>query len=136
MKVMLDEEAIMPTRAHDGDAGLDLYTPVAFRVPAYGHAFIDTGVKVQIPYGYVGLLKSKSGLNFWYNLTGEGVVDYGYNGTICVKLYNNGDADYFFDAGDKIIQLVVVPCGLSDPELVDHFEETERGNGGFGSTGK
>lgn len=136
MKVMLDKDAYMPKRAHDVDAGLDLRTP--FRVVLHQHDFvtIDTGVHVQIPKGYAGFLKAKSGLNVKHDITGTGLIDSGYTGSIRVKLYNNGHVAHVFNQGDKIIQLVIAPIETPELELVESFEETERGDSGFGSTGR
>ena len=136
MKVVLDKGAKMPTRAHSGDAGLDLYAREDAVVKAKGSYVFDIGVHIEIPYGATGFIKSKSGLNVNHGITSEGVIDYGYTGSIRVKLYNNSDEDYKVKAGDKISQLVVLPVVLTEEELVDSLEETERGNGGFGSTGK
>lgn len=136
MKVVLDKGAKMPTRAHNGDAGLDLYAREDAVVKAKGSYVFDIGVHIEIPYGATGFIKSKSGLNVNHGITSEGVIDYGYTGSIRVKLYNNSDEDYGVKAGDKISQLVVLPVVLTEEELVDSLEETERGNGGFGSTGK
>lgn len=136
MRVILDEGAKLPTRAHRYDAGLDVYSRETKVVPARGSAVFDTGVHVAIPNGYVGFLKSKSGLNVKHNITSEGVIDAGYTGSIMVKLYNHGDKDYTVTAGDKITQLVVIRVDLDDCYAVDILEETERGDGGFGSTGK
>lgn len=136
MKVRLNDNAYMPVRAHETDAGLDIRTPVAVDVPARGSAIIDTGVAIEIPEGYAGFIKSKSGLNMKHNLVCEGVVDTGYTGTIRVKMYNLGDTDYHFEAGDKLTQLTVVRVSLEDCELVDELDDTERGAGGFGSTGR
>ena len=136
MKVMLDPGAYMPTRAHAADAGLDLYAPRAVLIPARGSAVVDTGVHVAIPEGYVGMLKSKSGLNVKKNIVGEGVIDAGYTGPIVVKLYNQGDEDVTIQAGMKLIQLVILPILTPELELVDSLDDTERGAGGFGSTGK
>lgn len=136
MKIKLDNGAYMPVRAHTYDAGLDLRTPIAFTVPARGAAKVDTGVHIEIPAGLVGMLKSKSGLNVNHNITSEGVIDAGYTGSIVAKLYNHGDTDYHFKAGDKITQLVITLVYVFDEfELVDSFGETERGDNGFGSTG-
>lgn len=136
MKIKLDENAIMPTRAHSTDAGFDLYTPDYVFIPAKGSAVIDTGVHIELPSGTVGMLKSKSGLNVKHSLIGEGVIDEGYTGSIMVKLYNLGDEDVTLDKGNKIIQLVILPCVLTSLDVVDELSETERGNNGFGSTGK
>jgi len=134
--VMLDEGAYMPTRAHFFDGGLDLRTPKKVLVKAHGNAIIDTGVHVAIPYYYVGLLKSKSGLNVKHNIVGEGVIDADYTGSIVVKLYNLGDEDYEFEAGDKIVQLLIVNCLLCEPRIVNQLGDAPRGNKGFGSTGR
>ena len=136
MKIMLDDGAKMPTRAHELDAGYDLYSREdAVIYHGDSHCF-DTGVHVQIPAGYVGMVKSKSGLNVKYNLTSEGVIDAGYNGSIVVKLYNHGNAAVRIENGQKISQLVIMPIITPDLELVDSLEDTDRGAGGFGSTGK
>lgn len=136
MKIKLDEGAKMPTRAHNSDAGLDLYAKETKLVPARGSAIFDTGVHVEIPRGATGLVLSKSGLNVKHGLTSEGVIDAGYTGSIVVKLYNNSKADYTVNEGDKISQLVIVPIFIPVLEIVDELEETERGENGFGSSGR
>ena len=138
MKIILDVGAYLPTYAHDDDAGMDLRTPVAFIVPAHGSYTVDTGVHIQIPVGQVGFIKSKSGLNVKGGLTATGVVDSGFSGSIRVKLYNHSDEDYMFSRGDKITQLVLLYIAKPENgfEVVDHFDETERGDNGFGSTGR
>lgn len=151
MKIVLDKGAKMPTRAHETDAGYDLYAPCDEIVPRsdtnsvgfglfgglyVGSTTIDTGVHVEIPRGYVGFIKSKSGLNVKHGLTAEGVIDSGYTGSIVVKLYNHTNKDYAFNKGDKIAQLVILPIITPELEPVDSLEETERGDGGFGSTGR
>ena len=136
MNIILDNGAFMPGFAHKTDAGSDLRSPICAIVPARGNVVIDTGVHVEIPEGYTIFLKSKSGLNVKHNLIGEGVVDSGFSGSIRVKLYNLGDTDYQVFRGDKIIQMVILPCAYCEFTQVDKFAETERGNGGFGSTGR
>lgn len=157
MRIKLDENAIMPTRAHETDAGLDLYACEDKVVPAGGSAVFDTGVHVELPwFDYlsisdwgcnfrsaeenckptVGIIKSKSGLNVNHNITSDGVIDMGYTGSIVVKLYNHGKEDYKVQRGDKISQLVIVPILTPSLEVVSNLGETERGDAGFGSTGK
>lgn len=136
MKIKLDPMAWIPERAHDTDAGLDLKSPINIMVPARGSATIDTGVHIQLPPGTAGMLKSKSGLNVKYGITSEGVIDEGYTGSIVVKLYNHTFDDYHVRIGDKISQLVVVPILTPNLELVDELDGGERGNNGFGSTGR
>lgn len=135
--VMLDEDVIIPNRAHSYDAGLDLFNRnERVIIPARGSARIDTGVHIQIPKYCFGLLLSKSGLNVVHDLTSEGVIDTGYTGSMVVKVYNQGDKDYVFEPYDKVSQLILVPCILPNPVIVDQFEETERGDNGFGSSGR
>ena len=136
MKIMLDENAILPRRAHDTDAGYDLYARDSVVIEPRSSATFDTGVHVDLPVGTVGMLKSKSGLNVNHGLVGEGVIDCGYTGSIRVKLYNHSDERYIVKAGDKITQLVIMPIVTPDLEIVEEFSKTDRGNGGFGSTGR
>lgn len=133
MKIKLDDFAIMPTRAHRTDAGLDIYSPIDFTLE--DSYVINTGVHVEIPVGTVGFLKSKSGLNVNYGIVSEGVIDEGYTGAIRVKLYNNSGVPVRFKRGEKITQLVILPCFTPEIEQVDELKETERGDRGFGSTG-
>lgn len=154
MRVKLDEGAFLPERAHDTDAGLDLRAREDKVVPAGGSAVFDTGVHVELPeiqvsggrdyrgvpiifdFCTVGFVKSKSGLNVKHNLTSDGVIDMGYTGSVRVKLYNHGTEDYHVKRGDKISQLVILPILTPKLEQVDELGETERGDGGFGSTGR
>lgn len=141
MRVYLDKFAVMPTRANCTDAGLDLYsTETAIIKPREAHTF-NTGVHVGVPKGYGGVLISKSGLNVNKNLVSTGLIDEGYTGAICVKLYNLGNVPVAIKSGDKISQLVLVPVSYDGVEEVDSIdelydEETERGDNGFGSTGR
>lgn len=135
----LDEGAIAPTRAHEEDGGLDLYMPQNHEpvVLRSGEAVtIDTGVHMEIPRGYVGLIAAKSGLNVNFGITSEGVVDAGYTGSIRVKLYNNGQTPYRFEGGDKISQIIIMPVLLCGVNVVDKIGGGERGDNGFGSTGR
>lgn len=136
LKVMLDPGAIMPTRAHSTDAGLDLYSPVRQVLRANDRVSIDTGVHVAIPEGHVGMITSKSGLMAKEGITCRGTIDAGYTGSIKAVLLNHSQKDYIVEKGQKITQLVIFPIITPEPELVDSLEETERGEGGFGSTGK
>lgn len=137
IKVKLENWAFLPEKAHRTDAGFDIRTPYNVYIPPHGSVVIDTGIHVAIPYGYVGMIKSKSGLNVKYNLTTEGVVDAGYTGSVMVKIYNHGSNDYFFNKGDKLTQMVILPIHPFDEmEEVDELPDTDRGKGGFGSTGR
>lgn len=153
MKIRLEPDAYMPERAHDTDAGLDLRSREDAVVPAGGSAVFDTGVSVELPsapmkftvdgddviwdeFPTVGLITSKSGLYFKHGVISTGTVDYSYRGSIKVKLSNLGTEDYQVHKGDKISQLVILPILTPKPELVDELSETERGEHGFGSTGR
>lgn len=149
MKIMLDEgAAFVPQRAHSHDAGLDLFATEDAVVPSCGSYTFDTGVHVELPrvclsdgFGDVefitaGILKSKSGLNVNHDITSDGTIDFGYTGSIKVKLYNHGNTDYLVKRGEKISQLVIVPVLTPDIQVVDALTDTDRGNNGFGSSGK
>lgn len=136
IKVVLDEGATLPTRAHPTDAGLDLYAKDRRPIRPLDWEKIDTGVHIQIPEGYVGLITSKSGLMANEGFTCRGTIDSGYTGSIHAVLFNHSRAYKIIEKGQKVAQLVIVPIVTPDPELVDTLEETDRGDGGFGSTGK
>ena len=109
MNIILDKDALMPNRAHDTDAGLDLFSRETKIIPAKGSATFDTGVHIQLPPNTTGFLKSKSGLNVKHGITSDGVIDVGYTGSIVAKLYNHSNEDYEVKNGDKITQLVILP---------------------------
>ena len=136
MNIQLDGGAVMPTRAHDEDAGLDLYAREGQVIPAGGSAVFDTGVHIELPPGTAGFLKSKSGLNVKHGLTSDGTIDEGYTGSIVVKLYNHGQRDFEIRRGDKISQLVIVQVLKPSLIVVDEITGGERGSNGFGSTGR
>ena len=153
MKIKLDPGAYMPERAHAEDAGLDLramedqviypaprnhrQTIGFFAGPDEGFAVFDTGVHAELPRGYYGKVESKSGLNVKHSIVScGGVIDAGYTGSIRVKLYNLGSEPYRVSKGDKIAQLIIQPYISPELELVDELAQTERGDNGFGSTGR
>lgn len=136
VKIKKDIGAYEPLRAHDTDAGLDLRSPINIVVSPYGKVVIDTGIHVAIPEGYVGLLTSKSGLMAKQGITSRGTIDCGYTGSIKVVLFNHTNAHVVVCEGDKISQLCILPVLIPTLEYVDELEETERGEGGFGSSGR
>lgn len=136
VKIKLDEGAFPPIRAHETDAGMDIMTPTALCIRPGDSLAVDTGVHIQLPHGTVGMLKSKSGLNVKWGIQSEGVIDEGYTGSIVAKLYNNGDKTVMFQRGDKITQLVIIPCLYAQIRIVQKLDNTERGTDGFGSTGR
>ena len=136
MKVMLTHPgAKMPTRAHAYDAGLDLFAAERKVIRAHDYEVVETGTHVEIQPGCVGLLTSKSGLML-KGLTCRGTIDCGYTGSVKAVLFNHSGKDYIVEKGDKVTQMVILKCELPELELVDNLEETDRGNGGFGSTGR
>jgi dUTP pyrophosphatase len=135
MKIVLEKGAKV-SRAHETDAGLDLYSREDMTILPGSSAVFDTGVHVQLPKGTMGLIFSKSGLNVKWGLTSEGIIDEGYVGSIKVKLYNHSRNRYEVKCGDKISQLIIVPIVIPVLEYVDKLEETERGSNGFGSSGR
>lgn len=136
IEISLDEGAKKPSRAHETDAGMDLYAPRDCIVPAHGTRFVDTGLHMYIPKGKCGMIFSKSGMNKHFSITSTGLVDAEYTGSIGVMLHNDGDEDYFVYAGDKISQIVILD--IDTPELVEvkKLGDGLRGDNGFGSTGR
>lgn len=137
MNIYVEKGAYAPNRAHKTDAGLDIRSRETRLVMAHSSALFHTGLHVQLLQGTAGLLVSKSGLNVNHGITSTGLIDEGYTGEILVKLYNNSDENYLVHAGDKISQLVVIPVFYGSIHIVDSLDEnTERGDKGFGSSGK
>lgn len=141
IKVMLGKYAKMPTKAFKADAGFDLYSNQAFTtINPHESAAFRTGAHILIPKGYCGLLVAKSGLNVRNGVTSTGLVDSGYTAEIIVKLYNNSDSAYTVFKGDKISQIVILPIPEVELEKVETWDgednETERGDNGFGSSGR
>ena len=135
IKIKLDEGAYVPQRAHGADAGADLFSPVEAIVYPGCHATIDTGVHMEIPFGYKGVIMSKSGLLRHHGIITTGLVDSGYTGVIGVTLINTGNDPFVIKKGQKIAQITVEPVVLCDFEVTDKLAASERGDGGFGSTG-
>ena len=136
MRFQLDPGAYPPTRGHKEDAGIDLKSMYSHDIPPRGSAVCLTGTHVEIPEGYCGILVSKSGLNMAEDLTTTGLIDHGYEGQIVVKVYNHGNKTRHIMEGQKISQLVVVPCLNDEIEIVGKINGGERGGGAFGSTGR
>lgn len=137
MKIKLDEGAFAPSRAHPTDAGLDLRAVERTKIWPGASAIIDTGVHIELPPGYYGKIESKSGLNVNHNIVSlGGTIDEPYRGSIVVKLYNFGDTAYTFEPGDKVAQLVIQPYIAPELEYVDSLSESDRGEQGFGSSGR
>lgn len=135
MKFAVDEGGFAPVREHKTDAGVDLRTPRNVIISPHSSEFVDLLVRVEIPKGYVGLLTSKSGL-MNKEIKTTGTIDCGYSGTIGCRIFNHSDGHVLFKRGDKVTQLVVMPCITDEVETVDEIKAGDRGENGFGSTGK
>lgn len=135
----LHAAAILPTRAHPDDAGVDLYAAVQVGIPVLGRNLVSTGIAVAIPPGHVGYITPRSGLAHSHGITvlnAPGTIDSGYVGEIRVNLINHGQAPYVITPGQRIAQLVIHP--IITPEIIEVTElpNTARGANGHGSTGK
>jgi dUTP pyrophosphatase len=136
----LKDEATLPSRAHEGDAGLDLYACEAAHLGPGERWSVGTGVAVEIPEGHAGLVLPRSGIARDHGIAlvnGPGLIDAGYRGEVRVLLLNTDPAETFRIApGDRIAQLVVAPIALTEPVEVAALSESARGDGGFGSSGR
>lgn len=135
----LDPRAILPARAHPGDAGLDLCALEPAELRPGERASIGTGIAVEIPEGFAGLVLPRSGLAARHGISlvnAPGLIDAGYRGEIRVLLLNTDRRrTWSLQAGDRVAQLVISPVALLDPEEVTELGSTSRGTGGFGSSG-
>ena len=132
----LTYDAIIPTRGSGGAVGYDLYSTDAVVIPPTHRALIGTGVAIVLPAGVYGRVAPRSGLAVKHGIqVGAGVVDPDYTGEVKVVLFNHGDKDFEVKRGERIAQLVLERCETPDVEEIGLLEETERGAGGFGSTG-
>lgn len=136
IKIKLDNGAFAPCRSHSWDAGLDILSMESGVIASGGYRVFNTGIHVEIPEGCTGFVKSRSGLMCKSGLSTDGVIDAHYTGPIKVCLFNHDANDYEVRAGDKIAQLVILPCVIPHLELVNSLEDTDRGDAGFGSTGR
>ena len=134
----LDKELPLPQYAKPGDAGADLIASEEVRVPAHQWALVPTGIKIASPEGYVGLVHPRSGLALKQGITvlnTPGTIDAGYRGEVGVVLLNVSPIDFIAKKGDRIAQLVVQKVETAEFISVDALGESDRGDGGFGSTG-
>jgi len=129
----LGKDATMPKRVTPGSAGLDLYASKKKTVPTNSTVLIDTDLAVEIPEGYVGIIKVNSGIAVRDNVTeNAGVIDSDYRGHLKVAIANISADPLKVLKGDRIGQLLIVPCWVGDPEEVEELSSTERGEKGFG----
>lgn len=135
---LLDPDLPVPGHARPGDAGVDLHARQAVALAAGEWATVPTGIAVAIPEGHAGLVVPRSGLAARHGIgvvNGPGLIDSGYRGEVAVILVNHGSESVTLERGDRIAQLVVVPVATQEMVVVDELPSSERGAGGFGSTG-
>jgi dUTP pyrophosphatase len=137
--IKLSEKATLPTRAHDSDAGLDLYAAEAARIAPGARVSVGTGLAMAVPEGLAGLVLPRSGLALKHGITlvnSPGLIDPGYRGEVRVLLLNTDQTlDYKCSPGDRIAQLLLVPIATASPMQADALDTSSRGAGGFGSSG-
>ena len=135
----LDERATIPTYGTEYSAGADLYSIEAVTVEPHKTVLVHTGLALEIPEGYAGLIFARSGLACKRGLAPAnkvGVIDADYRGEIMVALHNHTESPVSIDAGERVAQLAIMPFLKAEFELSDELSDTVRGAGGFGSTGK
>ncbi|MDX6699669.1 MAG: dUTP pyrophosphatase [Solirubrobacteraceae bacterium] len=135
----LDAAATLPTRAHEGDAGLDLHAAEPARIAAGERASVGTGIALEVPAGHAALVLPRSGLAARHGISlvnAPGLIDAGYRGEVRVLLLNTGDEAFEVSPGDRIAQLLLVPFAGAEPVEVAELAASERGEGGFGSSGR
>lgn len=139
LPVLLSPGAVLPARAHEDDAGLDLCSAAELVIPPHGRALVPTGIRLALPPGTVGMVCPRSGLAVRHGITvlnGPGIVDAGYRGEVQVPLLNTDPAaEFSIRVGDRIAQLVIVAVAAVVPRAVDVLTDTVRAEGGFGSSG-
>ena len=139
MKVQIKRthsDAVLPSYAYSGDAGLDIYSCVDAEISAGEKEIIPTGLMMAVPAGHVGFVWDKSGIAAKHHIkTMAGVLDSNYRGELKVVLTNLGRETYKIEKGQKIAQLVIQPYIQADIEEVGELDDTERGDAGFGSSG-
>ena len=135
------ENAVVPKIATSGSAAADLYACIEepLTVPARGSAVVPAGIAIAVPEGYGAFIFARSGLGIKHGIAPRncvGVIDSDYRGEICVGLMNNSNEDYVIQPKDRIAQMAIMPVMAADYVLCEELSDTERGEGGFGSTGK
>lgn len=136
---IINPAAALPAHAYgDGDAGVDLASVAEMTVASGDRALVPTGIAIAIPRGYGGFVQPRSGLATKHGITltnSPGLIDSNYRGEINIILQNTGQEDFDIKVGDRIAQLVIMPVEHAEFEAVDDLPESDRGEGGFGSSG-
>lgn len=131
-------EAVLPAYAHPGDAGMDLCSVESMAIPPGGRALVHTGLKMALPPGFEAQVRPRSGLALKRGVTvlnTPGTIDEGYRGEVGVILANFGDEEFKVETGERIAQMVIAPVTRAEVVEKDELDATDRGEGGFGSTG-
>ena len=140
LPMTLEEGAQEPAYAHDTDACADLYAADTIILPAHSLSnMIRTGVHIQLPEGWLAMIFPRSSIGAKTGLrlsNSVGIIDQGYLGQLGVLYDNTSNSDYTINKGDRIAQLMIIPSYRFKAQIVDHLQETDRGEGGFGSSGK
>ena len=135
----LNPDAVLPAYAHPSDAGMDLRSVADLEIPRGGRALVPTGLVILLPANYEAQVRPRSGLALKHGITvlnTPGTIDSGYRGEIGVILFNSSDVDFQVKKGDRVAQVVIAPVTQPVIEEAQEIDETDRGAGGFGSTGK
>ena len=136
---LVHADAVPPTRTRSGDAGYDLRATERVSIPQEGRRLVGTGVAVALPEGVAGLVTPRSGLAIEHGLgvlNAPGLIDPNYRGEIKVILHNTSERRYTVEIGDRIAQLLLVPYWAPELAVVEQLRSTDRGTGGFGSSGR
>lgn len=134
----LSKDAILPCYAHDGDAGMDLFSNCEVTIAPGETKLIKTGIAIELPVGYEAQVRPRSGLALKNSITvlnTPGTIDSGYRGEVGVILINHSKDDFIVEKGMKIAQMVITSYVSARLSEVDELSDTDRGIGGFGSTG-
>lgn len=134
----INEKAVIPFKAHEGDAGLDLFSTEEITIKPFERKLVHTGIRIQLPKNTEAQIRPRSGLALKNGLTvlnTPGTIDEGYRGEVGIILINLSNEDFKVEVGMKVAQMVIKPVIEVDIEEVVHLTETTRGEGGFGSTG-
>ena len=132
----LDPAAILPARAHPDDAGLDLRALDAVEIAPGRGVKIRTGIAMEIPQGFVGMIADRSSLAARGLKTAGGIIDSGYRGEVQIVMRNLTHEGQRLEAGERMAQLLIIPVALPEVEEVSGLSESARAQGGFGSTGR
>ena len=139
ISMMAGCEELLPTKAHADDAAFDLRSRVDMTVPVNKSTLVPTGVFIELPVNYEAQVRPRSGLALKHNITltnSPGTIDAGYRGEVGVIMFNHGPEEFTIKRGDRIAQMVIAELPVVELEVVNALSDSDRGEGGFGSTGR